>query len=65
MYLEEQPIPKMNLFLVGTPQIVRFMKQFTSHALAVSISTILKTCFSRKKSCFAGFISTFRQFSKH
>ena len=26
MYLEEQPIPKMNLFLVGTPQIVRFMK---------------------------------------
>ena len=26
MYLEEQPFPKMNLFLVSTLQIVRFMK---------------------------------------
>ena len=26
MYLEEQPSPKMNLFLVSTLQIVRFMK---------------------------------------
>ena len=28
MYLEEQPIPKMKLFLVSTLQIVRFMKLF-------------------------------------
>ena len=26
MYLEEQPIPKMKLFLVSTLQIIRFMK---------------------------------------
>ena len=26
MYPEEQPIPKMNLFLVSTLQIVRFLK---------------------------------------